>query len=169
VQFQVDGSNLGGPVALVNGQASLCSANLSLGNHTITAVYSGDANFLPDPGSTPLAVLEPASLSGVVFADINSDGRMDHIDWGIAGVTVSLTGVDDLGHAVSLTEKTGGDGSSLFANLRAGNYTISEYETVEPWHLTPAVPSQTYAEDDTLAVPDLIPGFGLLVREARQE
>ena len=31
------------------------------------------------------------------------------------------------------------------------------------------VTSQTYAEDDTLTVPDLIPGFALLVREALQE
>jgi hypothetical protein len=30
-------------------------------------------------------------------------------------------------------------------------------------------PSRTYAEDDTLTVPDLIPGFALLVREALQE
>jgi hypothetical protein len=29
--------------------------------------------------------------------------------------------------------------------------------------------SRTYTEDDTLAVPDLIPGFALLVREALQE
>ena len=29
--------------------------------------------------------------------------------------------------------------------------------------------SRTYAEDDTLNVPDLIPGFALLVREALQE
>jgi len=31
------------------------------------------------------------------------------------------------------------------------------------------VTSRTYAEDDTLTVPDLIPGFALLVREALQE
>ena len=29
--------------------------------------------------------------------------------------------------------------------------------------------SQTYAEDETLTVPDLIPGFALLVRDALQE
>jgi Uma2 family endonuclease len=31
------------------------------------------------------------------------------------------------------------------------------------------VPTQTFAEDDTLTVPDLIPGFALLVREALRE
>ena len=30
-------------------------------------------------------------------------------------------------------------------------------------------PPRTYAEDDTLTVPDLIPGFALLVRDALQE
>lgn len=30
---------------LINGQASLTTSSLALGNHTITAVYSGDANY----------------------------------------------------------------------------------------------------------------------------
>jgi hypothetical protein len=126
VQFQVDGGNLGAPVSLVNGQASLTASNLSVGPHTVTAVYSGDTNFLPGSGGTPLTVIRPASLSGEVFADLDANGRVGLFDWGIAGVSVALTGVDDLGHAVNLSWKTGRDGRYLFANLRPGSYTITE-------------------------------------------
>ncbi len=47
VQFVVDGSNLGSPVALVNGVATSNSiATLQAGSHTISAAYSGDTNFM---------------------------------------------------------------------------------------------------------------------------
>src|SRR5262249_52566393 len=45
VQFRVDGSDLGSPVSLVNGTASISTAGLSVGPHTITAFYSGDSLF----------------------------------------------------------------------------------------------------------------------------
>jgi hypothetical protein len=130
-----DGGALLGTASLQWGngvaQATLTTSLLGAGTHAITAVYSGDANFLPGSGSTPLAVLEPASLSGVVFADINSNGRMDGIDWGDRRRHRFPHRVDDLGHAVSRTQKTGGDGRYLFANLRPGNYTISETQPAD--------------------------------------
>ena len=47
VQFKSDGANLGSAVALVNGCAtSAATSTLKVGDHTITASYSGDANFL---------------------------------------------------------------------------------------------------------------------------
>lgn len=50
VQFNIDGSAFGAPVALAAGSASSGSiATLSVGTHTVTAVYSGDAN---NQGST---------------------------------------------------------------------------------------------------------------------
>src|SRR5204863_10180493 len=46
LQFRIDGSNFGATVALVGGSAtSGATSTLSVGNHTITAVYSGDGNF----------------------------------------------------------------------------------------------------------------------------
>jgi hypothetical protein len=56
VQFQVDGTNFGAPAALVNGQASFSTASLAAGTHTITAVYSGDGNFLGSSGQMAQAV-----------------------------------------------------------------------------------------------------------------
>jgi hypothetical protein len=47
VQFQIDGNNFGQPVPLANGSAtSGATSSLSLGSHTITAIYvPGESNF----------------------------------------------------------------------------------------------------------------------------
>jgi hypothetical protein len=47
VQFEVDGSDLGAPVALVNGVAAGPAIDsLGEGSHTVTAIYSGDTTFI---------------------------------------------------------------------------------------------------------------------------
>jgi hypothetical protein len=52
IQFKVDGTNLGSPVALeASGSASISTTTLSLGMHTITAVYGGDTNFNTSTGT----------------------------------------------------------------------------------------------------------------------
>jgi hypothetical protein len=52
VQFQIDGSNFGSAVGLVDGIAtSNATATLSMGSHTVTAVYSGDINFAASTGT----------------------------------------------------------------------------------------------------------------------
>src|SRR5262249_24308599 len=46
VQFTIDGSNFVSPVSLSGGSATSGSiSSLTVGPHTITAVYSGDGNF----------------------------------------------------------------------------------------------------------------------------
>jgi hypothetical protein len=42
VTFSVDGKQVGAPVKLVSGSASMTTAGLTVGSHTILAVYSGD-------------------------------------------------------------------------------------------------------------------------------
>src|SRR5262249_51462465 len=44
VQFDIDGSPLGSPIALVNGSANLTTATLTAGTHTVTAFYSSDSS-----------------------------------------------------------------------------------------------------------------------------
>ncbi len=51
VQFKDNSADLGSPVALVNGQASLSTAALAAGSHTITAEYSGDADYNVSTGT----------------------------------------------------------------------------------------------------------------------
>jgi virginiamycin B lyase len=51
VQFQIDSANVGAPVPLTAGSASFSTATVPVGSHTITALYSGDANFLASSGT----------------------------------------------------------------------------------------------------------------------
>jgi hypothetical protein len=71
-------------------------------------------------------IIAPSSLSGMVFEDFNDDGQVDFGEQGIGGVPITLTGTDDLGHAVSRTQQTGGDGSYFFGDLLPGTYTVTE-------------------------------------------
>ena len=61
VQFEVDGSDLGMAVALVNGAAASGSVALTAGSHTINAVYSGDATYAGTPASLTLSAAAPSS------------------------------------------------------------------------------------------------------------
>jgi protocatechuate 3,4-dioxygenase beta subunit len=68
----------------------------------------------------------PASVAGSAFVDANDDGVRQADEAGLAGVTVALTGTDDLGGAVSATTQTAADGSYAFASLRPGTYAVTE-------------------------------------------
>lgn len=67
-----------------------------------------------------------SSLSGSVWLDNDLNGIRDSFNIGLAGVTITLQGVDDLGRNVVLTTTTDVDGNYSFKNLRAGVYTIIE-------------------------------------------
>jgi hypothetical protein len=56
IQFQVDGVNFGTPQLLAAGVARLTAAALPVGNHVVTAVYNGDASYLPGSGQVTQAV-----------------------------------------------------------------------------------------------------------------
>ncbi len=67
-----------------------------------------------------------AQLQGRVWADANNDGVIGAGESGIAGVSLVLTGTDDIGNAVSVTRVTVADGSYSFTDLRPGTYTVTE-------------------------------------------
>lgn len=71
-----------------------------------------------------------SSLSGYVYRDYSVDGVRQtsgpQPETGISGVTVTLTGVDILGHSINRQATTAADGSYSFGGLLAGNYSITE-------------------------------------------
>ena len=44
VQFRIDGGNIGSPATITNGRATYSTNVLTVGQHTVSAVYSGDGN-----------------------------------------------------------------------------------------------------------------------------
>lgn len=81
VQFQVNGVNLGSPVPLVDGVATLTTTQLTVvGNDAITAVYSGDPNNAGSSTATPFN----ETVKTVHDGDINGDGVVDVADVALA-------------------------------------------------------------------------------------
>jgi uncharacterized protein (DUF2141 family) len=94
------------------------TSNDQFSNVLLSAGQSGVSNNFGE--------LLPASVAGNVYYDANDNGVFDTTESGIAGATVTLTGTNDLGQAVSLTATTGSAGAYSFANLRPGTYAVAE-------------------------------------------
>ena len=68
----------------------------------------------------------PAKLSGYVYVDAGDDGVKGAGETPIAGVTVTLSGTDNLGNPVTATTTTNALGFYEFTGLRPGSYTVTE-------------------------------------------
>ncbi|HEY1376790.1 MAG TPA: SdrD B-like domain-containing protein [Gemmataceae bacterium] len=94
------------------------------GGKTIALLSGAKVHLIPFVSS----VTTGANLSGSVYVDFNDNGVRDQGEPGIAGVTIILTGTDDLGNAVSQTTFTDDSGNYTFANLRPGTYQVFEVQ-----------------------------------------
>ncbi|WP_164557849.1 DUF11 domain-containing protein [Massilia atriviolacea] len=81
------------------------------------------ANYLFGERSLPSAT---GSLAGTVYVDANKDGKRDSGEELLAGVTLTLTGVDAKGQPVTLTAQTDSKGNYLFPFLIPGSYNLLE-------------------------------------------
>ncbi len=112
-------------VGTVNGTADGSAASPSQINSI--AVTSGQSGVNYNFGD-----FKPVSLAGTVYQDSNGNGVFDAGDSGIAGVTLTLTGTNGLGQAVTATVVSGAGGAYGFsadgsANpLRPGTYVVTE-------------------------------------------
>ncbi len=135
---------------------SATTGALALGSYSYIAVYSGDANYKGSVGSIePLLIITPVpphvttSIDGTVFCDCNDNGIQDNGETGISDVTLTLTGVDNTGHAVNLVTTTSSLGAYDFNSLSPGTYSITESppsgyfegKNTSPVTVPPAVPA----------------------------
>ena len=74
--------------------------------------------------------LPPADPVGYVFVDVNENGARDPGEPPIPGVLITVSGTDDLGQSVTLTDTTDSSGYYQFEFLRAGTYAITETQPV---------------------------------------
>jgi hypothetical protein len=91
--------------------------------------FLGDAN---TPGTNDLSdlfvpgALQPSTLKGKAFLDLQATGTFQKGDPGVSGLVVTLTGTNSVnGQTVTLTTTTSYNGTYSFAGLLPGTYTIT--------------------------------------------
>lgn len=89
-----------------------------LGGTNYTGNYTTGASVTPD-------VPAQASLSGSVYEEFNGTTGFGEGDYGVGGIEIQLSGVDDLGNSVSQSVFTDSSGNYSFTGLRAGTYSIA--------------------------------------------
>jgi parallel beta-helix repeat protein len=117
------------PLSGGTGTLSLTPTQLAAGPHSIQAVYAGAGLFLASSTTVSLTVLAPSSIEGLVYVDFNNDGQVNFGETAVAEVTITLTGTDDLGHAVNRSLQSDTNGIYSFADLRPSNsagYTVTK-------------------------------------------
>jgi protocatechuate 3,4-dioxygenase beta subunit len=113
-------------------------ANLAPGNYTVVETVPAGYAALPNTPTSQAVLVPAAGLTGVnfqvilaaihgtVYYDQNANGVRDGSEPGIAGVTITLTGTDINGAAVSHTLTTDANGNFDFTGLLTGTYAVSE-------------------------------------------
>jgi large repetitive protein len=106
------------------------------GDATTTArtLVNGDA-----PRNVDFGIVGDASLAGVVWRDIDADGKRDPGEVGIPGVTVTAVWAGPNG-PVTLTVVTRPNGTWSFDELPAGSYTVTVAQSTVPTNLVPTTP-----------------------------
>lgn len=88
---------------------------------TITSIVIGAGGDKAGTGYN-FGEIPPAAVGDFVWEDTNGNGRQDAGEPGLAGLTVTLSGTDDTGTAVSRSTPTDGSGGYGFTGLRPGTY-----------------------------------------------
>ncbi len=113
------------PFTGVVGSSNTNTASIEVGRDDDGKPVSRDPN--PSNNSqTEDTLLQVSSIAGRVYNDANRNNLIDTGE-GISGVTLTLSGTDSFGNAISgVTTTTAADGTYIFENLPPGSYEIVE-------------------------------------------
>jgi sugar lactone lactonase YvrE len=138
VQF-MDGSTVLGTAALNSGSAALTTSSLSAGSHTITAVYSGDANFSRSSASLSQTVWNSTSVSLTSDKTSISYGQTITFTATLSPSTATgtVTFLDGWSVVLGTAPVSGGQAKFSIATLTGGSHSIiagySGDEADAPW------------------------------------
>ena len=129
VQFKDGASNLGAPVALSGGVATLATSSLGVGTHPITAVYGGDSGNLGSTSNTVDQVVNKAATTTALVSSLNPStfGQSVTFTATVTGSSPTGTvqfkdGAANLGAPVSLA---GATASFTTSSLAVGTHPIT--------------------------------------------
>jgi hypothetical protein len=154
VQFKIDGVNSGSPVAMSGGSATSGSiTSLSVGAHTISAVYSGDSSFTATTGTLTQTV-NNAPTSTLVGTSVNPSNYGQSVTFtatvstnapGSGTPTGTVTFKD--GASTLGTGTLNGAGQATYSTslLSGGSHSISAVYSGSATHATStgSLPTQT--------------------------
>ncbi len=135
VQFFVNGVASGAPVTLAGGAASFTTASLPAGSNAVTAVYSGDGNFLGSTGNVVQVVTQIVPGPGNLTLRDNGDGTTTLEFTGGPGAQYLIQAATSLIPGNWATIGTGtadSDGKISFTDPDAGSYPWRFYRAAKP-------------------------------------
>jgi putative lipoic acid-binding regulatory protein len=121
VQFLIDGSPAGAPVALVSGAAAISTSTLTHGSHTVAAIYGGDSNFTGTSNNLAAAQVintPPTAPTYFIFTTQNTP-----VAFSAENVMVAVTDAD--GDSTNLTSVSATSTNGGMAALESGMITFS--------------------------------------------
>lgn len=146
-----DGTRTLGTDALVNGVATFSTTSLSQGAHSLTTVYSGDAN---DSASTSSVLTETVNQQAVViFNNFGANNGLEQGGWVVSGSqNTNLWAGESIQTAASFTPTTNADLSQIDVAVQLSKGTNAFLLTLnddasgapglvlEQWQITDAAP-----------------------------
>ena len=119
------------PTATLNGQTTAGTGGTANGTATAPSVAPSQISGIQVAGgqsaiNNNFGEINPSNIAGRVFADVNNDGIQQPGDAPISGVSITLSGTNDLGQTVNVTATTAPDGTYSFPGLRPGTYRVTE-------------------------------------------
>ena len=133
VQFKDGAGDLGSPVDLAGGVATFQTSSLSVGSHSITAVYGGDASLAGSTSAAVTQVVDQGTTATAVLSDLNPSVEGDSVTFTATVSTVTGVGAPsgtvqfkdgaaNLGAPVTVS---GGKASVQLTTLAAGAHSIT--------------------------------------------
>ena len=122
------GTLLPGESASVLIDVTAPSTEQNVSNQATVTANENDTDPANNIATEPTEILATATLAGVNWVDIDSDGIIDADETVLPGTNLTLTGTDEDGNNVSLSTVSDVNGAYLFEDLQPGTYTVTQLQ-----------------------------------------